>query len=285
MRTSTYLWSLRRELWEYRSIWMAPLIVGAVAFVGFLVTVPRLPGWVADLRGPDVEMAHNFVHGPYGVAAMAGFATAFLVGVFYSLDALYGERRDRGVLFWKSLPVSDRTTVLAKASIPLLVLPLVTFAVTAVVIALVALVSVAVLHDRASIGLLFMHVQPARSTLAALWAVIAIAIWHAPIYGWLLLVSGWARRMALLWAVVPLLAIGMIERILFQTWDFFLFLQHLLLGWATTAFAFHDDAMTDLLGSLTPLRLLGTPSVWIGLAFTAACVAGATHLRRRSEPI
>ena len=45
--------------------------------------------------------------------------TAMVVGLFYCLDALNGERRDRSILFWKSLPVSDTTAVLAKASIPL----------------------------------------------------------------------------------------------------------------------------------------------------------------------
>ena len=58
-------------------------------------------------------------------------ATAFYRGIFYSLEALHGERRDRSILFWKSLPVSDLTTVLAKASIPLVVLPLLVFAITA----------------------------------------------------------------------------------------------------------------------------------------------------------
>ena len=61
---------------------------------------------------------------PYSHAAMLLMVTAFIVGVFYSLDALHGERRDRSILFWKSLPVSDLTTVLSKASIPLVVLPL-----------------------------------------------------------------------------------------------------------------------------------------------------------------
>ena len=59
----------------------------------------------------------------------AGHAAAFVVGVFYCLDALHGERRDRSILFWKSLPVSDLTTVLSKASIPLVILPLITFAI------------------------------------------------------------------------------------------------------------------------------------------------------------
>ena len=67
---------------------------------------------------------------PYSHAAMLLMVTAFIVGVFYCLDALHGERRDRSILFWKSLPVSDLTTVLSKASIPLVVLPLLVFAIT-----------------------------------------------------------------------------------------------------------------------------------------------------------
>ena len=66
---------------------------------------------------------------PYDIAAMMLIFTAFIVGVFYCLDALHGERRDRSILFWKSLPVSDLTTLLSKATIPLIVLPLVTFAI------------------------------------------------------------------------------------------------------------------------------------------------------------
>ena len=66
---------------------------------------------------------------PYDIAAGLMMLTGIIVSVFYCLDALHGERRDRSILFWKSLPVSDRTTVLAKASIPLLVVPLLTSAV------------------------------------------------------------------------------------------------------------------------------------------------------------
>ena len=70
---------------------------------------------------------------------------AFLVGIFYSLDALHGERRDRSILFWKSLPVSDLTTVLSKAVIPLVVLPLLVFAITVTLQFIMLMVSAAVL--------------------------------------------------------------------------------------------------------------------------------------------
>ena len=71
---------------------------------------------------------------PFTFAALLlMFTTSFIVGVFYCVDALQGERRHRSILFWKSLPVSDlTTTVLSKASIPFAMLPQVTFAVTVV---------------------------------------------------------------------------------------------------------------------------------------------------------
>src|SRR5213079_2186312 len=77
----------------------------------------------------DPAKARAAIEMPYDVAAMMLIFTTFIVGVFYCLDALYGERRDRSILFWKSLPVSDRTTLLSKATIPLVILPLVTFAI------------------------------------------------------------------------------------------------------------------------------------------------------------
>lgn len=284
--TRPFCWSVRRELWENRAVWIAPLAVAVLAVLAFLVTLPALPASVRALSGPDMQNAHLTVHGPYGAAAMLGFATAFVVAVFYCLDALQGERRDRSILFWKSLPVSDSTTVLSKASIPLVVLPFLIFAVTAVTQVIMLLVGSAVVAaSGASVGMMWSHAEPFQSMLTVLYAVIAIALWHAPLYGWLLLISGWARRTALLWAVVPLIAVAGVERILFGTTRFPSFLYDLLLGWVTRAFAFEDDAMGNLLGGLTPVRLLSTPSLWIGLAFTAACLVVAIRLRRYREPI
>src|SRR6202453_4670535 len=128
--TRPLYWSVRRELWENRSIYIALLAASAVYLIGYTISlfwVPRgMHGMGADESTPlIVQLAM-----PYAHAQMLLALTAFLVGIFYSLDALHGERRDRSILFWKSLPVSDLTTVLAKASIPLLVLPLLAFAIT-----------------------------------------------------------------------------------------------------------------------------------------------------------
>src|SRR5256884_3119109 len=126
--TQPMYWSVRRELWENRSIYVAPLIVAVVVLFGFLVSTIGMPERRQAVLLLDPAHQRAAIGAPYDVAAMMMIFTAFIVGVFYCLDALYGERRDRSILFWKSLPVSDLTTVLSKALIPLAVLPVISFA-------------------------------------------------------------------------------------------------------------------------------------------------------------
>ncbi|MEP6832908.1 MAG: ABC transporter permease, partial [Gemmatimonas sp.] len=121
-------WSLRREVWEHRAIWIAPVLFGVLVLLVFLTTLPALLQTVASLTGPDPVNAEGRIQKPFIFAAVAIFAAIFLVSVFYCLEALQGERRDRSILFWKSMPVSDRTTVLSKAMTPLVVMPLVAYA-------------------------------------------------------------------------------------------------------------------------------------------------------------
>src|SRR5213596_2040274 len=124
-----FYWSVRRELWENRSIYIAPLIVAIIVLFGFLVSTIGLPERRREVLLLDPAKARAAIEAPYDMAAIMIMFTAFIVGVFYCLDALYGERRDRSILFWKSLPISDRTTVLSKIVIPLVALPLISFAI------------------------------------------------------------------------------------------------------------------------------------------------------------
>src|SRR6267378_520070 len=141
-----FYWSVWRELWENRSIYVAPLIVAAVQ--GFALAISTI-GLAERRRGvlllDDPVKQRAAIEAPYDAAAMMMIFVVFIVGVFYCLDALHGERRDRSILFWKSLPVSDLTTVFSKAIIPLVVLPLVVFAIIVAVQWIMLLVSSAVL--------------------------------------------------------------------------------------------------------------------------------------------
>jgi ABC-2 type transport system permease protein len=287
-KTRPMYWSVRRELWENRSIYIAPLIVAAVQVFGFAISTIGLAERRRAVLLLDPAKQGALIEQPYDLAAVMMIFTVFIVGVFYCLDALHGERRDRSILFWKSLPVSDLTTVLSKASIPLVILPLLAFAITVCVQLIMLLMS--------SVTLIFHGVSPAttwtyfpvfQNWVVLLYGLVALALWHAPIYGWLLLVSGWARRATFLWAVLPLLAIGILEKIAFNTSHFAFLVKDRLMGFAPGAFDFnphHSDAI-DSLTQLTPGRFLATPGLWIGLTFAAAFLFAVVRLRRYRGPI
>jgi ABC-2 type transport system permease protein len=210
--------------------------------------------------------------------------TSLIVGVFYCLDALYGERRDRSILFWKSLPVSDLTTLLSKATIPLIILPLVTFAIVVATQCVMLLwTSILLITHGMSPGSTWTHVALFRNSFILLYGLAAIALWHSPIYGWALLISGWARRATFLWAVLPFLAIAFFERITFGTSHFASMLKDRLMGFAPTAFAFNMHSVDC--PRLTPGTYLSTPGLWLGLIFAAAFIAAAIRLRRYRGPL
>src|SRR6266480_411701 len=261
--TRPFYWSVLRELWENHSIYIAPAIVAVVGLIGFLFSTAGLPErrQAVLLLGP--EKARAGIEAPYDAVAMILIFTAFIVGLFYCLDALYGERRDRSILFWKSLPVSDFTTVLSKAIIPLAILPPIIFGIIIATQFFMLLISSAVLLPSGLAGTTWANFNLLRESVVLLYGLIVIALWHAPIYGWALLVSGIARRATFLWAVLPPIAIGIFEKITFNTSYFASMLKDRLFGAGDTAFDFHihRSISIDLLTQLTPGRFLMTPGL------------------------
>jgi ABC-2 type transport system permease protein len=286
--TRPLYWSIWRELWENRSIYIAPLIVAGIQIFGFAISTIGLADRRRAVLLLEPAKQRAAIEIPYDIAAMMMLFTVFIVGVFYCLDALYGERRDRSILFWKSLPVSDLTTVLSKGVIPLVVLPVIAFAIIVCVQLVMVLETGAVLiFHGMSPATTWAHVPFFQNWLVLLYGLVAIAIWHAPIYGWLLLVSGWARRATFLWAVLPLIAIQIFERISFGTSYFGSFLKHRLTGFAPGAFDFATQSKPtiDSLTQLTPGRYLSSPGLWLGLLVAGAFLAAAVRLRRYRGPI
>src|SRR6266704_3957865 len=236
--TRPLYWSVWRELWENRSIYIAPLIVAAFQVIGFAISTIGLANRRRAVLLLDPAHQRAAIEQPYDLAAMMMIFIVFIVGVFYCLDALHSERRDRSIQFWKSLPVSDLTTVLSKAIIPLVVLPLVAFAIIVCVHLIMVLeTSVNLITHGMSPATTWAHVPFFQSWLVLLYGLVALALWHAPIYGWLLLVSGWARRAIFLWAVLPFIAIEILEKIAFNTSYFGSMLKYRLVGGMAEAFA------------------------------------------------
>jgi ABC-2 type transport system permease protein len=299
--TRPMYWSVRRELWENRSLYIALLSVAAAYLAAFVFSLIWFPTRMREFWMPHsmsempmlapadrrISLAMPYTHG-----AMLMMLIAFIVGFFYALDALHGERKDRSVLFWKSLPVSDLTTVLAKASIPVVVLPGLVFVISVVlqqIMRLLSLASLAVHGEGAATlwnGLPFFEMD-----LVLLYAVITLALWHAPIYCWLLLVSSWARRAPFLWAVLPPLALAAVENHSIHTSHFGSMLRDRLFGFGTAAFDLTDKNGVPIdphfipLEQIAPGRFLSSPGLWIGLIFAAVCLAAAVQMRRNRGPI
>jgi ABC-2 type transport system permease protein len=174
--------------------------------------------------------------------------------------------------------------LLSKATIPLVVLPLVTFAiVVATQVVMLLWTSLLLISHGMSPASTWTYVPLFRNSFILLYGLAAIALWHAPIYGWALLISGWARRATFLWAVLPFFAIAFFERITFGTSHFASMLKDRLMGFAPEAFAFKQHSIDC--PQLTPLKYLSTPGLWLGLLFAAAFVFAAVRLRRYRGPL
>jgi ABC-2 type transport system permease protein len=275
MNSEPMYWSVKRELWENRSICVAPSAVAALFLFAFLVST---------VTGRWIKAHPHNVTQPYDFAALVIMATTFIVSVFYCLDALHGERRDRSILFWKSLPVSDLTAVLSKATIPLVVLPVVTFVITAATqLIMLFMSSAAVLMHGESVTALWRGVSFFQTWPMLLYHLIAVhSLYYAPIFAWLLLVSAWARRVPFLWAFLPLAAIGVAEKIAFNTSYFGHMLMSRIGGGKGGGM---EHGTTPLLGHFTPGVFLSSPGLWIGLALAAAFLAGAVRLRHYHGPL
>ncbi|MGB7283721.1 MAG: hypothetical protein WBE13_15755 [Candidatus Acidiferrum sp.] len=276
---------MRRELWENSSIYIAPLAVVAVALLAF--SMSAIAGvWVKSLR-LDSAQPREALAMPYDITAGLLMLTCIIVRVFYCLDALHSERRDRSILFWKSLPVSDLTTVLAKASIPLFVLPLLTFALTVAMQFIMLLLSSVILWGSGmSVAALSTKLSFHRMSLILLYHLLtAHALWPLPVYCWLLLVSGWVRRATFLWAALPVIAISGIEIIVFHTGHFAALFVLRLFGNAP-AFASTPGAMfpTDPGTHILPGTFLRSPGLWLGLVVAALFLAAAVRLRHKQGP-
>jgi ABC-2 type transport system permease protein len=283
--TRPLYWSVRRELWENRSIYVTPLAAAAVVLFGSSIRTLLLPGRLRALPALDPARQDAMMLSPFSLAASLIIVASYIAAAFYSVDALHGERRDRSILFWKSLPVSDLTTVLSKAAIPLVVVPLIAFAVSVATQLAMLMVSTVVLVSN-DFGVATLWARVFQMIPVLVYGLVVHALWHAPLWAWLLLVSSWARRMPLLWAVLPPLAVAALEGIAFQTSYFAMLIGYRVFGAMTQAFALPPGSHNvTRLAQLEPLKFLGTPGLWTGLAIAALFLTMAVRLRRRGEPL
>jgi ABC-2 type transport system permease protein len=293
-RMKNYVWLVRREFWENKAIWIMPCCIGGA------LTIAALFGRV-EIDLPNLPQQNR------SVAAMALFAfgAVFYVAMsiyscWYLLECLHADRKDRSVLFWKSMPISDTATVLSKLFVGLIAVPAVYFAAAD----LATLLMAGILSARMSLGGALSHAAFWQPTfwlqLQVLWlyVILTTAIWFLPITGWLLVVSAWAKRAVVLWAILPPLAAMLAEHLFVRTHVIASVLNgRLLAGYRQAAFydpmPHHEwslragDPAAALESSWRQLDLasfLSNPQTWIGLICGAALIGAAIQLRmRRAE--
>jgi ABC-2 type transport system permease protein len=290
MNTSN--WLIRREFWENRAIWMIPAIFGGLLLVAALFGQVSIPHLTSPQESEAAAAAFLVIVGAMFYLVMGVYAT------WYLLDCLYTDRKDRSILFWKSLPISDSNTVLCKLLIGMLVIPLVYFA-AADVTALVAAFILSV-RARASIGSslwngnMWWQIQ-----VFWVYGIATTAVWYLPIAGWLMLVSAWAKRAVMLWAVLPPLLLYILERVFFGTRMVGHLINRRLVQYPLVAFKgsnfnwAHDSGVVDNASGapmpsvwhlINPSGFFSSAETWIGVAVGVVLIVAAIQLRmRRSE--
>ena len=281
MNTALNKWTYmaRRERWEHPTLsYKLPLGFGGLLIVlsliavlignellidqaGNLETQIQINGVDADLSSLGAPIANA------GSAVTMGFGLlGLLVGWAYVLSALYQERKDRSILFWLSLPLSNTETVLAKWLYGWILLPMTYFLIGWVAGGIIVLISsigaAAMVSDTALIAeAMAIHGVGLASHAGTMMVQVA---WIAPFFAWSLLVSQWALRTPLLWVLgVPLVA-TLVENLLFDV------------AWLTDWFWSRANISAEMMSSES------VQSVQLGLGLiVAALMIGCTIWSRR----
>jgi ABC-2 type transport system permease protein len=292
---------VKREVWEHRAIYVTPLAIASIVTLGTLAMLMFAGGFAKEL---DVAI--------FGATNIAGYAerkvalTGFFVGtswvfllaamvltIFYTLDALYAERKDKSILFWRSLPITDAEAVISKLATAIVVIPLVTVAaIIATHVVNLLVTSLWFSAKGADAGhLIWGSVPLLDNWLAALIVTLASAIWMSPFVGWFLFVSAFTKRSPLLMAFMPLVLIPLLELIFLRSSVFAeaVFTRRgmipLFRGMDMEAF-FDEESLhvnqeiVSLLAHLDVIQFLSSPSMWAGVLVCALLVTAAIYVRR-----
>ena len=292
---SRFIWLIRREIWEHKAIWVAPLIVLACLVLAFMTGNVHLgPIGAMDASTSfgalPPEKQTKLLLLVYGGLALVVFMVMGIVAFFYSLDSLYADRRDRSVLFWKSLPLSDAETVLSKFTVAIIVIPLIATIGALLAQLIVAGGGAAVLEFAGASGRIMWQPEAlfGGMAVAVLWCTTAV-MWYSPIVAYLMLASAWAPKGPFLWAVLPPVALSLFERVVLGS------------GYAGNFIAYRMAGLYRLLGSgatesaetapnlihLSDLDLAaslkafyGSADLWLGVLVAALLLAAVMWVRR-----
>jgi ABC-2 type transport system permease protein len=311
----TFYWLVKREFWEHRGgFFWAPVITGGVFLLLNIMGIitaevlgarhgihfgasGNLQRVITDMDAGDLsKVGFALDIAMYSAMGLIVVVLGFIV-FFYCLGALYDDRRDRSILFWKSLPVSNGSTVLSKLVSATVVAPIIAVIVGIVVGMLQLLIlAITLSFHGVNVWQLLMLGHPFRIMSNLVGYIPLYFLWALPSAGWLLLCSAWARNKPFLWAVALPVAAGLIVSWfglmgLFDlptTWFWKNIVQRGLLSVFPGTGSLYGAAMPHVDGNPSmgfmdlsnTYALLGSPDLWIGVLIGGALLAGAVWFRR-----
>lgn len=298
---SHYLALMKREFWEHRSIWVTPAAIASIVTLG-TVTALAFAGDFAKELDVAIFGAQNIAGDTERKAVLTGLflgsSWLFLLGlgvltIFYALDSLYAERKDKSILFWRSLPVTDAETVISKLITAIVLIPAVAIAaIIATHLVNLVITSLWVSMKGGDAGVLIWGSVPLLDNwLATAISVFGMAIWMSPFLGWFLFVSAWTKRAPLLMAFLPLVLIPMIEGIFFRSAHFGeavwgrgakipLFAEMDLERFFDEGHPQVSEEMISLLAHIDLGRFFASVDLWLGIIVCGLLTTAAIYVRR-----
>ena len=293
---------LQRELWEHRAIYVAPIVVAILMILASLTGQISIDGMehvdIGLVGAANIpENARSAVLSGIMISLSTTFIFAmWILIIFYALDSLYAERKDRSILFWRSIPSTDFETVLSKLLTALLVIPLITFAMIVVTHLAVLLITSVWVGARggSGMGLVWGSAPFLDNWTATLIFLLAIPLWLSPYIGWFLFVSAYTKRSPFLTAFLPIAVLPLLEKMLFDSAVFAeaFFVRSikmpLFIDLSTMEDLFDEaESFAELANNeLTLLGLMDlggfvtSPGLWLGIVVCGLFTAAAIYVRR-----
>jgi ABC-2 type transport system permease protein len=281
-----FVWLVKRELWEHKALYVAPLIVAALVIAGTLLSLQSVGDVIAKLDGLDDKQRIAVRVVGYFVTATLFMLVMTVVTANYALDALYAERRDRSVLFWKSLPISDIETVLSKLAVAAVLVPLLAMSIALVTqLVMFTLIGFGAMYAGHGFSLPWQGISLIEMAAVLLYGAIVQALWYLPLWAYCLLASAWAPRAPFLWAVLPPVVLSLVEAVVFGTHQVRTVVMQRLNGVFPLSINSNqiEPASQSLVDFIDPGKLFMSPDLWIGLVIAGALIAATVWVRRYRE--
>ncbi|MGB1261835.1 MAG: hypothetical protein ACPG52_02900 [Cognaticolwellia sp.] len=272
MNISLLTMNIKKELWEFNKLlFWVPIIILTMMVVAPLLQLMLIEDYQWNgIINQLSHVQHQPITGDLSHVAFAAISALFLpfmmvallVQLYYFLTCLFDERRDLSVYFWRSMPVSDATTIAVKLFTGALIIPAIfMLAATAAMLMAGLLGFIGCIVLSVSYELSFWHVWGTLdifSNIALIWlSLIPFVLWLFPLYAWLMLMSMFANKAPFLWAILPIITLILVEAFLV---NYFNLSSSFFASTLSDYFVIHvdhvDGHVKENINNLLPIKLL-----------------------------